>query len=451
MTLETASSLSLSLAEFAVAARELPERVQHAGRITTANALGLMIGAHGSDACRIAWEATAADELPSQATVLGAGQKTSVKVAALVGGIAAHLEDFDDTHIATVIHPGAPVVPAALAVGEHLGKTYGEVLEAIVLGVEVALRVGIALGPWHFDRGWHITGTTGRIGAAVASARLLGLEPSAVADAIGIAATEAAGFQAAFGTMTKPYHAGKSAFDGVEAAYLARAGFTSAALSLEGARGLFFTAARNASVDAALEGLGVRWEIEANMIKPYACGIVSHPVIDAGIGLRRQGLKSEAAQSIVLRTNPVVLDVMGKADPRNGLESKFSVFHSFAVGLTFGSGGPNEFSDLAAVNPGIVALRQMITVDLDPAISRDACVAEVTDTEGVVWREVIEHATASKDRPMAEEEVLEKMVRLATPVLGANRAREFAQFALRADPTTPVDELVARGSGAVGD
>ncbi len=263
------SAVSRELARFAVAPGEVPESARHAGRRTVANSVALSTGAGDHEAADLAVAALTALGRGGRSTILGRADRLGVADAALVNGLTAHVEDFDDTHLQTVIHPGAPVVPAALATAEATGASGEQTLLAVVCGIEVALRVGNGITPEHFDRGWHLTSTTGRLGAAVAAGRLLGLDEDAMLVALGAAAVEAAGLQEALGTMTKSFHPGKAAADGVEAAYLAAAGFTGPEAPIEGRRGFARTASSRVDEDAMLAGLGERWEIERNAFKPY--------------------------------------------------------------------------------------------------------------------------------------------------------------------------------------
>ncbi|QGN58863.1 MmgE/PrpD family protein [Nostocoides sp. HKS02] len=426
-------------ADFALSRLDLPESARRAARMTLANGVGVMVGGSRDEAVSRAVAAMTAAGEPTSCAVWGRTERTSMTAAALVGGIAAHVQDFDDTDLRTVIHAAAPIVPAALAVAEAEQASLAEVIDAVAVGVEITLRVGLGLGMTHFARGWHITGTTGRIGAAAAAGRLLGLTPDQMVNALGIAATEAAGLQAAFGTMAKSFHAGKAAYDGVEAALLASFGFTAARDAIEGRRGLAAVMADDAEPAIMVDGLGSTWEIEHNAFKPYACGIVSHPVIDAGVELRDAGVTSQDVDSVRLRTNPVVLQVMGVADPTDGLQSKFSVYHCFAVGLLDGAGGPVQFSDERAVAPEVVALRRLVMIEPDPAVARDECYAHVS---GRTSREVhIEHATGSEARPFTEGQLVNKFVQIGEPVLGADRARELVDALIHGDDR-PVADLI---------
>lgn len=432
------------LAEFAAAPVALGPAAKAAARMTFANAVGVMVGGSRDDAFAKALATLAAvgtTGTSGQCTLWGRSERSSMTAAALLGGVAAHVQEFDDTDLRTVIHAGAPVVPAALAVGEQVGATIGEVVEAVAVGVEITFRIGRGLGSTHFARGWHITGTTGRFGAAAAAGRLLGLAPAQMQMALGIAATEAAGVQAAFGTMTKSFHAGKAAYDGVEAALLASFGFTSAPDAIEGRRGLAQVMSDDPDVAAMLTDLGYTWELEQNALKPYACGIVSHPVIDAGIALRRAGVRAADIEKVRLRTNPVVLDVMGIADPQDGLQSKFSVYHCLAVGVIDGAGGPDQFSDERAQDAAIANLRSRTSVELDASLRRDECFAYVSGTES---HEVhVEHATGSKDRPLTPEQLEDKVRRLALPSLGPDRANQLIEAVMRGADELPIAGVAA--------
>jgi 2-methylcitrate dehydratase PrpD len=387
------------------------EEVLHAGERTVANALPLAVAAAGLPATRIALETVAELGNAPEATVLGSGQRLSPQWAAFVNGVAIHVEDFDDTHLETVIHPAAPVVPAALAMAERVGASGVEMLDA--------LRVGIGVSPSHFDRGWHLTATTGHFGAAAAAGRLLGLDIVAMSNALGIVSTQAAGVQAALGTMTKPFHPGKAAANGVEAALLAAAGFTGPVDGIEGRRGFAEVTSAAPDLEAMVAGRGETWHVTDNAFKPYACGIVSHPAIDAAIALRDAISDPASVEEIEVEVNPVVLDVMGVEDPVDGLQSKFSVYHCVAVGLIDGAAGPGQYSDARAVDPAIRKLRAVVKVRLDPAIARDETKIAARTADGTIHRRHIEHATGSAERPMSDEELRAKARLVAGPSLGS--------------------------------
>jgi 2-methylcitrate dehydratase PrpD len=336
--------------------------------------------------------------------------------------VAMHVEDFDDTHLRTVLHPGAPIVPAALAAAELVDASGVRALEAVVAGVELASRVGNGLGPGHFDRGWHVTGTVGHIGAAVAAGRVLRLSEERMLTAIAIAATQAAGHTEQLGSMTKALHPGKAAADGLRAAVLARGNLSAPARPLEGPSGMGALMSPELDAEEVLARLGDRWEIEDNAFKPYSCGIVSHPVIDAAVALRGRVAAADIA-SVEVVVRPVVLEVMGVQEPRNGLQSKFSVYHCFAVGLLDGAAGPAQYSDERALAPEVVALRRAVTATLEPDMPKDACRVVVVLRDGRRLVQEVAHATGSVDAPMTDQQLRAKFDLLVDPVLAGSTER----------------------------
>ncbi|WNG87960.1 MmgE/PrpD family protein [Mycobacterium sp. ITM-2016-00317] len=390
---------------------DVPASAQAAARRTAANVIGLSVGAAHTPAAEAAVAAAGDLGLSGPAQVLGRAETLTPPWAALVNGLTAHVEDFDDTYLACILHPGAPVVPAALAAAELTGADGATLMAGVVAGVEVASRIGDALWPSHFDRGWHVTATTGPVGAACAAARVLGLDAAQTAHAIAIAATQAAGHTEQLGSMTKSFQVGRAAATGVEAALLAQQGFTGPVEPLAGRRGMSALMADDADW-STVDDLGSRWLVEQNALKPYSCGIVSHPVINAGVFLRAQGIDPARVASVALEVHPRVLDVMGVTEPETGLQSKFSVYHCFAVGLVRGAGGPAEFSDDAALDPQVVRVRGLVAVSLDGALAADSCRMTATLDDGSTIAHTVEHATGSTAAPMTDDQLRDKVLRL---------------------------------------
>ena len=246
---------------------------------------------------------------------------------------------------------------AAVALAEHLGCSGRELVDAVVLGVDVSCRVGNAMYPQHYDRGWHITGSTGMLGAAAACARLLKLDVQQTTMALGIAASQPVGMREQFGTMTKPFHPGGAARAGLMSALLASKGFTASVRALEAPRGFMQTVSTKNDWREITEALGERFEISFNTYKPFACGIVIHPSIDACAQLRAQGVQPEQVERIELRVHSLVLELTGKKEPADGLQAKFSVYHGCAAGLIFGQASESEFSDAVVTRADVVSLR----------------------------------------------------------------------------------------------
>src|SRR5580700_10827383 len=416
------------------AASPLPPEVSRAARRTLLNVLGTAASAAGSPAVTVLLAAAAEQGSAGDVQVPGLTRALDPYWAALVIGTAAHLDDFDDTHLATVIHPGAATLAAVLSLVPETAPSGAAFLGAFTAGCEAQLRIGCAISPAHYDHGWHITGTCGVFGAAVAACALLRLDAQATARALSLAATMTAGHREAFGTMTKPLHAGKAAANGVLAARLAAAGLGGPADPL-GPDGVLEVLAT--SVDRSALGLGWpaghRWELELNTFKAYPCGVVAHPAMDAAIiaSARIAELAGRAEISgVTLRCNPLVPELMGLEQPDDGLRSRFSARHGVAVGLLYGRADLAEFSDAAATAPEVARLRSLITLDVDSGMPRDAAVLRISlmpVVEVPVIEVTVEHTRGSAARPLTDDELLGKVRGLFGPVLGehaADRARD---------------------------
>ena len=402
--------------------------VEHQARRTFANWVGCAIGPAGHEAVRSALAAVQELSPAPQATLLGRRERVDLANAALVNGLSSHTFDFDDTHLKTIIHPAGPVAPAALALAEHFKRPGRELLDALVIGIEVACRVGNAVYPDHYDRGWHITGSTGMLGSAAACARLLKLDRQQTQMALGIAASQPIGLREQFGTMTKPLHPGAAARAGLMAALFARHGFTASRRALEAPRGLMQVFSDKTDWREITEGLGATWEIALNTYKPFACGIVIHPSIDGCIQLREKVAAAEV-ERIVLRVHPLVLELTGKRTPQTGLEGKFSVYHSCAVGFLHGRAGEAEYADAVVRSPAVIALRDRIVAEPDGTIDEASCHITLTTRGGASLSLAVEHAIGSLERPMSDEALTRKFIDQATPVLGAAQAEAAAAAA----------------------
>lgn len=396
--------------------------VERAAHRTFLNWLGCAIGAAHHETADMTLAALAVLQPTAQAAVLGRKERVDMAGAALVNGITSHTFDFDDTHLKTIIHPAGPVASAVLALAEHQGASGRAVLDALVLGIDVACRIGNTVYPDHYDRGWHITGTTGTLGAAAACARLLGLSVEQTQMALGIAASQPVGLREQFGTMTKPLHPGAAARAGLLSALLAEQGFTASPRALEAPRGFVQVASDKAAWNEVTDELGQRFEISFNSFKPFACGIVIHPSIDACVQLREQGVQAEQVERIELRVHPLVLELTGKKEPADGLAAKFSVYHGCAAGLLFGKAGEAEYADAIVQRPDVVALRRKVQATVDPAMDEAAVHACAVLADGRRIEVHVERAIGSLQRPMSDAQLEAKFHDLSDPVLGRARS-----------------------------
>ena len=401
--------------------------VDHEAQRTFTNWLGCAVGASRHEALEAALAAVNLLQPTSQASVLGRSTRVDMASAALLNGISSHTFDFDDTHLKTIIHPAGPVASAALALAEHSGASGRALLDALVLGIDVSCRVGNAMYPDHYDRGWHITGSTGTLGAAAACARLLGLNTQQTAMALGIAASQPVGMREQFGSMTKPFHPGAAARAGLMSALLASQGFTASPRALEAPRGMMQTISTKNDWSEITGELGQRFEISFNSYKPFACGIVIHPAIDACAQLRARGVKPEQIERIELRVHSLVLELTGKKEPADGLQAKFSVYHGCAAGLSFGHAGEDEFSDEVVNRADMVALRRKVLATVDDAIDEASADVTAVLSDGSRVHVFVEHAIGSLQNPLTDDMLGAKFRGLCDPVLGAAAAAPLLQ------------------------
>ena len=441
---EPPPDVTRTLAHWLVSARpeDLPESVRREARRTVVNYVGCAVGGSRHPTLDIAAAALAPFGGPAQASVLGRTERTDVFTAALLNGMSSHVLDYDDTHLKSVIHPGGPVLSAALALAEYQPVGGRELLHATVLGVEAECRIGNAVYPAHYDRGWHITGTAGVFGAAAAAGKMLGLSEHQMVWALGIAAAQPVGLREMFGTMTKSFHPGRAAQNGLLAALLASRGFTSTDVGLEGRSGWAHVLSTEQDWGEITGELGERYEILLNTYKPFPCGIVLHPAIDACLQLRAEhGLSAADIERIDLSVNPLVLELTGKKTPQTGLEGKFSVYFAAAVAIVAGSVGVGQFSDEAVRDPEVVALRDRVVAAVDPAIREEQVRAVVTLKDGRRLEKFVEHAVGSVEKPMSDAALEEKFLDLADGVLPAARARALLDLCWRVEELPNAGEI----------
>lgn len=339
------------------------------------------------------------------ATVIGQGVKLDPMAAAFVNAIACNLLDYDDTHLQTVIHPTAPVAPALLALAEQRGFSGAAVLHAFLLGGEVECRIGNAVSPGHYARGWHITSTCGTFGAAAGCAKLLGLSAEQTAHAIGIAASQAAGLVENLPTAAKNVGVGNAPRNGILAALMAEAGYKAAPSSIEGPLG--FARATGDAPDLAqiTEGLGSRWEIAKNTYKPYPAGIVFHAVLDACLALREELAAAPEAIASVTVAGDALLLARGDRVVNNERDARVSIHHSAALGLVRGRAGVADFEMPAVTDPVLAAFRSKVVAKLDEALPRGAATVTLRLVDGREFQRTVLHPRGSFERPMSDAEL----------------------------------------------
>lgn len=438
-------SVTRTLADYLITTRsaELPDWVLHESKRTLLNMLAISVSASVQKPVVALTEWARAEGAAGNATAIGTGLRTSAFNAAQINGYAAHLQDYDDTHFPTVLHPTAPVWPAVLAAAEVTGASGREALAAFALGAEAACRIAMSVHPWHYDAGWHITGTAGVFGAAVGAGRLLGLDAGQLVYALGAAGTQAGGVREVFGSDAKALHAAKAASNGLQAAQLAQAGFTAADDIIGGRRGFWAVLSPNGHDEAQLTGrLGEHWELGNNGLKPYANGVVSHPIQDAVIRLRNEhNLQAEQVEAITARVNPLVLELMNRPAPRRGLEGKFSFQHCAAAALVDGAGHDAQFSDAKVADPVISALRAKVSASPEKGIEEDEVYLAIRLTDGRTVETHVEHATGSPSNPMPDDVLTAKYTALTAEVLGAAQTEALREAVWALDEAANVGEV----------
>ena len=436
------------LARWLVGSRpaDIPQAARKEAVRSVLNWVGCAVGGSHHETVDRALAALSPFSGPPQATVLGRADRLDILHAALMNGISSHVLDYDDTHLKTIIHPAGPVASAILSLAERQPVTGADFVQAFVLGVEAECRIGRAVYPWHYDAGWHITGTAGVFGAAAAAGKLLGLSEQQMTWALGIAATQSSGFREMFGTMCKPFHPGRAAQNGLSSALLAARNFTSSEKGIEAPRSFAYVMSPKRDLGVLTHGLGQTWEISANTYKPFACGIVIHPIIDGCIQLRNEHkLTAEGIQRIDLRVNPLVLELTGKQTPATGLEGKFSVYHASAAAIIRGAGGEQEFSDALVRDPAVVALRGRVTATPDPGVREDEAYVTVFLQDGRRLDRHIAHAIGSLERPMSDRDLEAKFLGLSRGILSAGQAEKLIALCWSIQDLQEVGEL-ARAS-----
>ncbi|MCL7749233.1 MmgE/PrpD family protein [Halalkalibacter alkaliphilus] len=425
---------------------DIPQEVRDHGKRSFLNWMGVAIGAAQHESVDMVLELKNDLNGGEQVSILGREEKTDLLLATLVNGMSSHIFDYDDTHLDTIHHPSGPVAPVALALGEHLGLSGEQVLHAFILGCEVELRISNAVYPSHYQLGWHITSSAGVFGAAVAAGTLLELNEEEMLHALGLAGTQSFGLREMFGTMTKPFHPGKAAQNGLLAAMLAKKGFTSSKQVLEAKRGFANVLAPEHDLEKVNVNWGVDWELQKNAFKPYACGIVLHPSIDACINLRKHAEPDEV-KSIEVSVNQYVLELTGKPTPQTGLEGKFSIYHTGAIAFLDGDAGEEQYSNEKVLDSKTVAFREKIKPVVNENMKEDEVYAKLTLLDGREFEVKIEHATGSIENPMTDEALIRKFTNLATPIIGAENTEALITTLYNLDQLPNLQEVLAVAGG----
>jgi 2-methylcitrate dehydratase PrpD len=411
-TLPAAASVGAWLAS--VHAGDLPPAVAHEAKRSLLNFVGGALGVAYSPVVETAVRVHETFAGLRTATLLGRHERLDPLSAAFVNAVAANLLDYDDTHLRTVIHPTAPVAPPALALAETRGLSGGQMLTAFALGAEIECRIGNMVTGGHYDRGWHITATCGVFGAAAASAWLLGLAPARIADALGIAASQAAGVAENLPTEAKNVGVGGAARNGLLAALFAEAGYDAAPRAIEGRQGWARAAGDVPMLDELLGGLGTRWELLANTYKPYPAGIVMHAIVDACLDLRaRHGLVADDIAAVTVAGDALLLS-RGDRPVENERDARVSIHHSVAAPMLWGRFGIGELEPARVLSPEAQAFRAKVKPERDDSLPRGAARVTVRLRDGTTHETTVHAARGSLQKPMTDADLEAKVRDLVT-------------------------------------
>lgn len=430
-----------ALASYIVSSRsqDIPAVIIHEAKRALLNFVGCAIGGSREPAVDTAIRTLQPFSGEPTAGLLARPERFDPLYASVINGISGHVYEYDDTTPMNYIHPTPPVASALFAFASAQPTTGRDFLHAFLMGFEAESRVGNAVYPAHYNAGWHITATAGVFGAAAAIGKLLRLSNQQMIWAMGLAATQASGIREMFGSMAKSFHAGHAARNGYLSALLAKSGFTAGEHAIEGPRGFAAVMASQYDLKKITAGLGEDFQIRYNTYKPYPCGIVVQPTIDGCIEIHHAHHPApEAIQAVRVRVAPLVLDLCNKRNITQGLDSKYSIYHSAAVGLVRGKAGLKEYTDEAATDPTIQRVRERVTAIADAAITEDQSSIEVELENGQVLRQFVECSLGNLRKPLSDRQLDEKFRDQAT----VPQVNKLIDLCWRLDELQDVNDLV---------
>jgi 2-methylcitrate dehydratase PrpD len=398
------------LARHIVATRweDVPREVRHQARRSLINFFAVTLAGCRSRPIEITLRSLSEFSGGRQVSLIGRAEKIDTLGAAFLHAAGANVDDFCDTHTATVIHPTAPVAGALFAYAGLQPISGADLLLAFVVGNEVQARIGLAISPSHYNRGWHITSTCGVFGAATAIGKLAPLDERQTVWALGIAATQSAGLCECLGTPAKSVSVGNAARNGLWAALLAKQGYDGPAEPLAGVQGFYHALAEQPDLSFITDGWGDRWEIMATSYKPYPCGFVIHPVLDCVLDWRRDHPAIKVAR-VVIRGNPLLSVRADRPNISTGREAQVSVQHAVAAALLKGEAGLDQFTDACVRDPEVSRLRSKVEVLRDESFSTVAAAVEITTEDGKTFRLEQKAARGSDANPLSDGDLEDKL------------------------------------------
>ena len=427
----------------------LPVDVRREGIRSLVNILGCTLGGARHDAVEKTWKALKPFAGREQATLLGRPERTDALTAALINTLASSINTFDDTHAEAIVHPSGPVMAAVLARAELQPVSGAELLAAFIVGVEAICRLSkaVSVAPAKGYIAWSQTGIACGIGAALAVARLMRLDVGTTSTA-GIAASQSSGIRALHGSHTTAMMPANAGQVGLRAAILAAAGVTSSRTVIEAQYGFAACFSESPHIGHVTVGLGEHWDSLGNTYKPYPCGIVIHPLIDAALDIARHDMPAPPSiAKVAIRANPVAMALCWRRHPKDELEGQVSLYQWVAAALVRAKAGIPEGTDAAIADPAITALRDRIEVETDPTIPHDGAEMTVALTDGRRLERSIRNCIGSRGRPMTDAELDAKFHLAAEGVLAPAKTEALLRAVRTVDGLSDAATL-ARGASS---
>ena len=437
---------------------EIPTEVRQELKRCLVDGIGVVLSGVPAACSRIIHHYIQESGTPGVASVLGTGITTSASLAALANGIAGHAEDYDDTQLSTspdrlyglLTHPTTPALAGTLAVAQEVSASGKEFLTAFCAGFEVECKIADAINPDHYAKGHHTTGTIGTFAATAAAAKLWGLSPEQTRFALGIAASKSAGIRANFGTMTKPYHAGAAAENGITAARLAKLGYEADPSALDGPWGFFQVQGGGSEPERLLGRLGNPYTVvdPGVSVKPYPCGSLSHPSMDTLLDLILENdIKPEQVEEVRLGAGYNILNPLRYLDPQNELEAKFSLQFCLSILLLRRRAGILEFTDEVVQSPEVREMIKRVHTYHSPEIEakgseRMRSLVEVRLKDGRGFQREAFTSRGQPDRPMSREELASKFTECAQATLSQERISKALDLLYGVEDLPSISALV---------
>ncbi|WP_375462054.1 MmgE/PrpD family protein [uncultured Enterovirga sp.] len=427
-----------TMAEFARTARweELPAEIRREAGRAWLNHVGCATGGASTSTVAAAIRGVRSMGSAGSVPLLAREERFGLGDAALLGSLSASAHTFDDTHLATITHPTGPVAAALAAVSFELSSAGRPVpgkdlLAALMVGTELECRVSMAISAGGSHLGWYMTGLSGGIGAAAAVARLLGLDQDGFVWAIGLAAAQACGTRATHGSMALTYVPGVAARNGLVAAYMAGSGFDCGPGSVDGRNGLLQVLTGGRDAAPIMDGLGSRYEVLNNAYKPYPCGIVIHPAIDACLHLiRAEGVDASGIEAVELRVHPDALNLCWRKLPETEADAQVSLFHWVAAALVTGSAGLDQGALACISHQAVRSLQEKTAATPDPGLLGNQAEVELRLRGGRTVKRFTSDATGSVSNPMTDDQLTAKFRALARLSLGNEQAEDLLALSL---------------------